>query len=556
MKKIISFFTLVLIAIGVNAQVESVYLQDCTVQAGAKAVIKVMVTHDTSKGCIGSMQFNYSFDDGIVVRDNGQDVVGVGATTVNDKTNFVLLGGMESTTAAAPDGACVCVFNIDIPADMTLGEHPMSISNIMAVYEDGITAFELDQVESTMTVQKSAVIEPLTDGYSLEVLPFVAKEGASTIDVLFKSAATAKSVTFDIELPQGMMFYDENFDPSKPVLNASACTKTPTTTLTVTDETYANKASVSVMGQNTGAAALRKYINQLDELTTLVSIPVYVVPADEIADWGDEYALNEGVYEAKLNNIVVTDYTSNATFTGNYIASVIVGQPAQEEAILYGHFTSDAASTFTTALKNVTIADVTAATVDEGVKFTDVLVNEKGGNSYYTRTSANYGTTVLPLDLMVEGPNLQLYTVMDMTSEGIIIEEKDDVPANTPCIFKGTINAEGATPTLGVPSEQGLGQTTFKGTYEATSIAAGEGYYIASNGKFYNDGATVRPFRGYFKGAVSGVKSFSVLIDTPDGLKDITDQFSKEDIYNLQGIRMNNVQKGINIKGGKKVLVK
>lgn len=557
MKKISFLIALMLMAFGANAWADKVldpdanyaYLEDTKVQAGTTVDIKLKVcaeNQDDPQAQIGTVIGNFIFPEGVTINSvTGNN----NACTFNaSNNNKVVLGQCEGKE-------WVCTVNISVPEDMLTGDYEMSFANFQIVAHNAQDDAKGTHT-TTLTVQKTAVIEPLTDGYSLEVLPFVAKEGASTIDVLFKSAATAKSVTFDIELPQGMMFYDENFDPSKPVLNASACTKTPTTTLTVTDETYANKASVSVMGQNTGAAALRKYINQLDELTTLVSIPVYVVPADEIADWGDEYALNEGVYEAKLNNIVVTDYTSNATFTGNYIASVIVGQPAQEEAILYGHFTSDAASTFTTALKNVAIADVTAATVDEGAKFTDVLVNEKGGNSYYTRTSANYGTTVLPLDLMVEGPNLQLYTVMDMTSEGIIIEEKDDVPANTPCIFKGTINAEGATPTLGVPSEQGLGQTTFKGTYEATSIAEGEGYYIASNGKFYNDGASIRPFRGYFDGAIAGVKSFSVLIDTPDGLKDITDQFSKEDIYNLQGIRMNNVQKGINIKGGKKILVK
>ena len=541
MKKIISFLTLVLIAICVNAQVESVYLQDCTVQAGAKAVIKVIVTHDTSKGCIGSMQFNYSFDDGIIVRDNGQDVVGVGATTVNDKTNFVLLGGMESTTAAAPDGACVCVFNIDIPADMTLGEHPMSISNIMAVYEDGITAFELDQVESTMTVQKSAVIEPLDANNAIEIIPFEFTGGGNFDEpinaaILMKSESYVKNLEFDFELPAGISVpsIEEDGDViyAEPELENNKGAVPAEITMNE-DGTY----HYSLSGTST------KYIYAADEMTQFSTLPLM-----------SENPVADGVYTIKIYNISMT--TKNDKFEGgNYYASVIVGQPAQEEAILYGHFTSDAASTFTTALKNVAIADVTAATVDEDAKFTDVLVNENGGNSYYTRTSANYGTTVLPLDLTTDNV-AELYRVESMDANSIVITEAENIPANTPCIFKGTINVEGATPILGVPSEQGLGQTTYKGTYEATSVGAGAGYYIASNGKFYNDGASIRPFRAYFEGCISGVKSLRVLLDDATGLKDITDQFSKEDIYNLQGIRMNNVQKGINIKGGKKVLVK
>lgn len=452
----------------------------------------------------------------------------------------------------------IATFDVTIKSGVVADDYEIINTDLAFGYYgiiDGEKGIMFDDIISSISVQKTAVIEPLTDGYSLEILPFVAKEGASTIDVLFKSAATAKSVTFDIELPQGMMFYDENFDPSKPVLNASACTKTPTTTLTVTDETNANKATVSVMGQNTGAATLRKYINMLDELTTLVSIPVYVVPSDEIEEWGEEYELKEGVYTAKLNNIVVTDYASNATFTGNYIASVIAGLPSAQEAILYGNYNEATASAFTKALKNVAIADVTAATVADGVKFEDVLVNEKGGNSYYTRTSENYGTTVLPLDLNTEYV-AELYMIKSMDAKSIVIVEAENVPANTPCIFKGTINVEGATPTLGVPSEQGLGQTTFKGTYEATSIADGAGYYISLDGKFYGDGATVRPFRGYFDGAIAGAKALQVFLEDETGIKDITDQFSTEEIYNLMGVKMNNAKKGVNIINGKKVYIK
>lgn len=522
----------------------ALYLE-ATLQAGTTGNINIYMKSSEE---IGTITMQFFLPEGIDIAD---DVKG----TATEGTISIYPGQPDGSVKLAISG-----LSFNNPTATKIASFPVTVNAAPGNYKinayqyqmvtPAIDEYKYNNVSTDLIVQKTAVINPLPNDYALEVIPFAAKEGTSTIDVLFKAPATTKSVTFDIELPQGMMFYDENFDPSKPVLNASACTKTPTVSLSLNDDTYANKATVSVTGQNTGAAALRKYINQLDELTTLVSIPVYVVPTEEIADWGDDYALNEGVYEAKLNNIVVTDYASNATYTGNYIATVAVGQPSAQEAILYGHYTSDAVSSFNTALKNVAIADVTAATVD--AKFEDVIVNTKDG-SYYSRTSANYGTTCLPYSLTGE-----YYTVKEMTASSIILEEVSTTTPNEPYIFKGTIDATDANQvtTLGAAGQKSISTTTFKGTYSATNIADGAGYYIATDGKFYSDGATVRPFRAYFDGAVAGVKSFNVLIDSANGLIDITDQLSEDAIYSLQGIRMNNAQKGIIIKGGKKIYVK
>lgn len=546
MKKIVSFLTLILTAICVNAQEENVYLQDCTVQAGAKAVIKVIVTHDTSKGCIGSMQFNYSFDDGIVVRDNGQDVVGVGATTVNDKTNFVLLGGMESTTKAAPEGACVCVFNIDIPADMTLGAHTMSISNVQAVYEDGITDFNLNYVESTMTVQKAAVIEPQDEDFSFDILPAQISSATTYLPILMKNKLDVANYTLEVTYPAGITPKSgRGVAPKVNTSNLYSTTDPSIAALSVSQTISGQVAKYTISNAETDTYMAK------DEYYEVLQVPVTVSSTDAICN-----------IKVKVSDIVAYDADNDVNLEtpinvkgGEFMTTLIIGQPKAEEAILYGNYNEATASAFTTALKNVAIADVTAATVDDGAKFTDVLVNEKGGNSYYTRNSANYGTTVLPLDLTTENVD-ELYMIESMDAKSIVLKKAENVTANTPCIFKGTINVEGATPTLGVPSEQGLGQTTFKGTYEATEIADGAGYYISSNGKFYGDGATIRPFRGYFDGAIAGVKSFSVMLDTEDGLIDITNQFSEEDIYSLQGMKLNKAQKGVNIINGKKVLKK
>ena len=137
------------------------------------------------------------------------------------------------------------------------------------------------------------------------------------------------------------------------------------------------------------------------------------------------------------------------------------------------------------------------------------------------------------------------------------------IPANTPLFYNITsgskmslsssqyIDMSSCTPSVAGASVDGL---TMKGTYETFDLVNGAGYYI-SNNKLYSDGAKIRPFRAYIEGAAS-VKSLSIFLEDETGLVDITDKFSEEDIYNLQGMKLNKTQKGVNIVGGKKVLVK
>ena len=387
-------------------------------------------------------------------------------------------------------------------------------------------------------------------GDTIDIVPakmeagYFADEKGTTLDIYYTAAKDIGNMSFDIKLPNNDMY--STTDPVvPPVINNLIVTGTPAKSITI-KATGDQSLNVSFEGVKSSRSS-KSYINAATTPTKLATITIE-----------SEESLTDGIYDILIDNISFEEFNGGSAGNvrqGNNYSTLVVGTPEQNEAIIYGYCTSDAASKISTALKNVAIADVTAATVDEGVKFTDVLVNENGRHSYYTRTSEKYGTTVLPFDLTSD-ESVKFYTVKEMSASSIVIEEVDfDVPANTPCIFKGTINVEGATPILGVPSEQGLGQTTFKGTYEATEIADGAGYYISSDGYFYNDGASVRPFRGYFEGEVNDSK-LRILLQDETGVKDITNELSDEAIYTLQGIRVNNAQKGINIKGGKKIYVK
>ena len=529
MKKFFSLFSLLFMLFALNASADvKIYLKSTNVQAGAKGKIDLCLETENP---IGTVNVEFTLPEGVKVVGNP---VSEGAyVTFNPAINNLLLGKGDPYYSTG----VVATINVEVDADAEIGEHPMTIT-MAKIVEPNLTTYDFSDVESTLTIQKTAVIEPQRGDYTFEAIPTCVATGAASMSlpVNFANEGYVDNISFNIEYPAGML-------TTKSGKNYN---------LTVNKERFDTGSDATLTVKATSGTAVA-FTNAESDLVkpgdgNLLTIPVTLT---NVAD---------GVYTIKFTDIKVSvtndeaDPISTETLPDYYV-SVIVGQPSTQEAILYGNYNEATASAFTTALKNVTIADVTAATVDDGAKFTDVLVNEKGGNSYYTRTSANYGTTVLPLDLTTDNAD-KLYTIESMDSESIVLTEAENVAANTPCIFKGTINVEGATPTLGVPSEQGLGQTTYKGTYEATEIAEGAGYYISSDGKFYGDGATVRPFRGYFDGAIAGVKSLRVLLDDATGLIDITDQFSKEDIYNLQGIRMNNVQKGINIKGGKKVLVK
>ena len=415
-----------------------------------------------------------------------------------------------------------------------------------------------------MTVQKTAVIEPQDPDYAFEIVSFTTEAGktyTSTADnsieipVMLANADYVSEAKFDLTLPEGF---------------GVASYKSGIKTITKKPEVASNRSYNVSEGESCALV-----VNQSASGNVLTSTgdgdfvlsegsgelcKIYLTTASTV---------EPGVYTIKIDNISITSTPDGENSTihegGEYLASVIVGQPSAQEVILYGHYTDEAVRDFNKALKNVAVAEVSALAPyneDFGL-FEDVIMNfntieeESFSLSEYQRTSPNYATTVLPYEL-TSTDNVQFYTVKEMTASSIVIEEAATVDANTPCIFKGTLEAIGSPVTSFVAIQDiPLGSTTFKGTYEATSIDDGAGYYISSNGNFYSDGASVRPFRAYFKGVVdNNASKLRVLLNTETGVEDITNELSDEAIYTLQGVRVNNAQKGINIKGGKKVYVK
>lgn len=130
------------------------------------------------------------------------------------------------------------------------------------------------------------------------------------------------------------------------------------------------------------------------------------------------------------------------------------------------------------------------------------------------------------------------------------------IPAHTPviiqCPISASLDVEGiyskGTPTAGM----------LVGTYEETDAPADS--YILQNQSgvvgFYHVSTshTVKANRCWLVAPESGVKAFIIRNDEAEGINAQTIENKQQTIFNLQGQRVNNVQKGVNIVNGKKII--
>ena len=186
----------------------------------------------------------------------------------------------------------------------------------------------------------------------------------------------------------------------------------------------------------------------------------------------------------------------------------------------------------------------------------------------YTRNGLkidNYGTICLPCDATIEGAELYSIAGVNDTENPTILYLEDAeaiAEAGKPYIFKATATTLTATYSNGVAN---TAQTVngLVGSLTGTSVA--EGMYILKNNeiRLAGTGVTIGANRAYidmskvgeYTGSEAGVKAISIF-DTATGINGIDATANGETIYNVAGQRMQKLQKGINIVGGRKVIVK
>ena len=128
-------------------------------------------------------------------------------------------------------------------------------------------------------------------------------------------------------------------------------------------------------------------------------------------------------------------------------------------------------------------------------------------------------------------------------------------PANTDGVKLFGINL----PSGSLPSEETINNVTFQGTY--APVAAGSlttDWYGVTNGgeiRKAGSGASLQGFRAYFTGVPATARI--AILDEATGISTILSQKDMEQgVYNLNGQKMQQTKKGLNIVNGKKVVVK
>jgi hypothetical protein len=178
-------------------------------------------------------------------------------------------------------------------------------------------------------------------------------------------------------------------------------------------------------------------------------------------------------------------------------------------------------------------------------------------------TAGNYGTICLPNTATVTGA--QLYSIAGVDNAKAptsltLTEVKGTAEAGVPYIFKATEATLNAYYTGDAATEVGKANGLV-GSFEGTAVAAGN-YVIKNNAVCpAGDGVTIGANKAYIdlsqvpvNSGEAGVKLF--INSDADAISAINAESRNEAIYNVAGQRLQKVQKGVNIVGGKKIIVK
>ena len=179
-------------------------------------------------------------------------------------------------------------------------------------------------------------------------------------------------------------------------------------------------------------------------------------------------------------------------------------------------------------------------------------------------TDKSFGTIMLPFAINSLPNGAKAYSLENnvVWGEDIHATEVSSIAANTPTIVtaKGTYAANNVA-IAATESSYENGQLV--GTYKA--MEAIENSYVLQKHDdrvaFYlvnNTKPTVKPFRAYIKPQSTNAKQFiKVVFDgEATGIKEITSDNTKAEIFDLSGRRVAKAQKGVYIINGKKVIKK
>lgn len=186
--------------------------------------------------------------------------------------------------------------------------------------------------------------------------------------------------------------------------------------------------------------------------------------------------------------------------------------------------------------KTATIGDAGYATYSNGEKYT-----VSGADKVYVATGVS--TNTVELTVM---PSSTVFAA----NAGVILKGSGDV----------TINSVGSEDAYSGPNflvGSGNSSKTVS-SVENVYVFSWDGTKVSSVGFYAASGAgPIDAHKAYLdaSGATSRFLSFS-FGDEPSGINEVNAALNDDTVYNLQGVRMSSLRKGLNIVNGKKIMVK
>lgn len=179
-----------------------------------------------------------------------------------------------------------------------------------------------------------------------------------------------------------------------------------------------------------------------------------------------------------------------------------------------------------------------------------------------------YATLYLPVDATITGADAFTIKVNEAKNAANTTQLKEGkVPANTAVLLKGTSGTATAT----VNTNDTFDSTTsyLSGTLVAVAVNTNgrTDYFLGKNtenqvGFYHWSGSVLKGFRAYLpadKVSDTSAKGFTLVFDEATGINTIENgkwTIENENVYNLQGQKVNRAQKGVYIVNGKKVVMK
>lgn len=177
----------------------------------------------------------------------------------------------------------------------------------------------------------------------------------------------------------------------------------------------------------------------------------------------------------------------------------------------------------------------------------------------YILSEVGVGTLILPYDAALP-KGLKAYKCVSMQENTVVLEEQLSIVAHTPVLLQGE---PGTYTFTGKPQGGDASYTSglLTGVMEATVITSGyvlqtqsgvTGFYAVNPEK----PVTVPVYHCYLQ-VEAGVRMLSFLFpDGVTGIKNLLTTPEEERVYNVAGQRTTKTSKGINIREGKKIVVK